>query len=276
MNNQKSWLRDEVSLGSCFRIIIKKWKVVAVVFLIVLLAFVVVGLKKPKVYKATSVIELGRLNGSLVSNQEAKALLLNKDLLAQVISKLGLNLAANKLQESIISDIKDTNLLKLEMVYHDDRESIGIINTLVESVISQWQELYNKKLSIINSRILELEEEIANTELNIAKIQSIVTDLPKMYSKPKFDISLRVILLQNSLPEYADNLSALLNERNTLRLVLLEAKEFRIFEHAHASLLVFNIRKHILLAGVVGFFFGFLVAFFVEFWERNKLKNSRI
>jgi len=279
MENQQNTQENEVDLRDYVNVIIKRKKLILKVFLVSVFITAIVSLLMPKIYEITSTIQLGSVNELLIKNEDAKAVILNQNSLLSVINQLDLKIEVEKLKKDIsIEDIKDTNLLKINIVYSDIDKAFKINEATISPLIAQGQIIYQDRLAIVNERLKELDEEIMNTERDIARTQTLISSLHNATNISQPDVSLRIILLQNTLPNYESNLTALRNQRNAIKFVLSNAKDFKIFDQPIKPKHPIGPKKkqNILIAGVLSLMLGVLLSFFLEFWESNKIGKAKI
>lgn len=263
----------EIDLRDYINVITKRKKTILTVFLVAVITTAVVSLLMPRVYETASTIQIGSIDGLLMRKSEAKQMLLGRSLLVSVIKELNLDLKPCALKENIkIEDIEDTNLLRIKTQYPDSDMAVKINKAVVDPFISRGQVIYQERLSLINQRLEELKREIKNREEDIRMTQNLIAELPGSAAVSQPEISSRIILLQNILSEYQSRLSALRNQRNSLKAVLIESKDFEIVESAFKPEYPIKPRKtlNVAIAGVVSLMFGTFLAFFKEYWQSPK------
>jgi len=273
MENQQHMQENEIDIKEYINVIIKRKKLILVIFLISVFIAVIVSLKIPKIYEITSTVQLGSINGLLIKTEEAKAIMLNQNLLLSIIDELGLKTVLDDFQKDInISGLIDTNLLKIKITYPDIDLAIKINDAIVKPLIVQGQTIYQKRLSIINERLKELDSEINNAEEDIGRTQALISGVPSANNISQSDVSLRIILLQNTLPNYESNLTMLRSQRNDLKLLFYNAKDFEIFDAPiKPDFPVGPKKKQIVFkVGIFSLMFGIFLAFVLEFWQKNK------
>jgi capsular polysaccharide biosynthesis protein len=227
----------------------------------------------PKVYEVASIVQLGSVNESLIKNEEAKAIMLNQNLLLSIINELNLKMSVDGLQKAIkISDVIGTNLLKIKIIYPGIDTAIKINDAIVNPLITQGQIIYQERLVIINERLKELDLEIKNAESDIGRTQTLISGLPEASNISQSDISLRIILLQNTLSSYESNLTMLRNQRNELKFSLANARDFKVFDQPIKPKNPIGPKKkqNVLVAGMFSLMFGVFLAFVLEFWQKSK------
>jgi uncharacterized protein involved in exopolysaccharide biosynthesis len=275
MENQQCAQEDEIDIREYINVIIKRKKLILAIFLVSVFTAAIVSLIMPKVYEIASIVQLGSVNEPLIKNEEAKAIMLNQNLLLSIVNELNLKIGVEGLQKAIkINDLAGTNLLKIKITYPGIDTAIKINDAIVNPLIAQGQGFYQERLAIINERLRELDLEIKNAEGDISRTQTLISGLPAANNISQSDISLRIILLQNTLPNYESNLTALRNQRNGLKFSLANAKDFKIFDQPIEPKHPIGPKKkqNVLVAGMLSLMFGVFLAFFLEFWQKNKIE----
>ncbi|MCG2707973.1 MAG: Wzz/FepE/Etk N-terminal domain-containing protein [Candidatus Omnitrophica bacterium] len=273
MENQQCMQEDEIDIREYINVIIKRKKLILAIFLVSVVTAAIVSLRMPKIYEITSTVRLGNVNGVLIKNEEVKAIMLNQNSLLSIINDLNLKITPERLQKDIkISDIGGTNLLKMKITYPGIDTALKINDAIVNPLITQGQNIYQERLAIVNERLKELDEEIRNSEGDIVRTRALISGLPNASGVSQSDVSLMIILLQNTLPAYESNLTTLRDQRNKLKLVVIEAKDFKVFETPIKPKHPVGPKKkqNVLIAGIFGLMFGVFLAFVLEFWQKSK------
>jgi len=264
---------DEIDLREYVNVIIKRKKLILSIFLAAVVIAAIVSLMMPKIYEITSTIQLGNVNEVLIKNEDAKAIMLNQNSLSSIINDLNLKIKIESLQKDIkIGDVSGTNLLKIKITYPGIDTVLKINNAIVNPFIAQGQNIYQERLAIVNERLNELDGEIKNAEGDISRTQALISGLPNANNISQSDVSLRIILLQNTLPNYESNLTALRNQRNGLKFTLADAKDFKIFDAPIKPKYPIGPKKkqNVLIAGMLSLMFGVFLAFVLEFLQKGK------
>ena len=265
---------EEVSIREYINIIIKRRKVILTIFFIFISIAIITSLLIPRVYEINSTIRLGSIDKLLINKDEAKEIMLNQNLLFSIIEGLGINkIDVEHFKKYIkIEDVKDTNLLTIKIRYSNVAKAFKINDEISAPLISQGQSIYQERISIINIRLKELFAQIEKVSGDIERTQKLIIEVPNTPSVSQSEESLRILLLQNSLPTYETYLTSLKNERYGLQLLLSDAKEFKIIESPitpkHA--IWPNKRKIVAMSGMIGLISGLFFAFFMEYWGRSK------
>lgn len=273
MENPQYNQEDELDLREYINVIIKRKKLILGVFIFSVIVSVIMGLLLPKTYKITSLLQLGNVRGLLINKVEAKEIILNRDNLLSVVKELGLNEGPEKLGERIkLSDISEANLLSIEMLSSDIDIDLRIHNLIIGPFLKQGSDLYKEQIALIQNRLKELDEEISNSLADISRTQALISSLSVGRGVSQQDISLRIILFQNSLPAYRMNLQSLRNERSELQQVIMNAKEFKVFSHPFKleSPVAPKKKQMFILSGFIGLFLGVFLVFIMESIVRSK------
>jgi uncharacterized protein involved in exopolysaccharide biosynthesis len=273
MESQQYIQEDEIDIREYINVIIKRKKLIMSIFLAAVVISAIVSLMMPKVYEITTTVQLGSVNGPLIKNEEAKLIMLNQNLLLFVINDLNLKITPDALQKEIkISDIKDTDLLKIKITYSSIDTALKINDAIVNPLIAQGQNVYKERINIINERLKELLGAIKNAEEDIVRTQNLIMGIPSSKDITQAEVSLRMIILQNTLPKYENNLTELRNQRNDLQILLLSSKDFKVFDAPIKPKHPIGPKKkqNVFIAGMFSLIFGIFLVFVLEFWQKIK------
>ena len=273
MENQQYIQEDEIDLREYINIIIKRKKLILNVFFIAVVITAIVSLLMPRIYEITTTVQLGSVGEFLIKNEEAKAIMLNQNLLLSIINDLNLKITVENLQKDIkISDISGTNLLKIKITYPGIGTALKINEAIVNPLIAQGQNLYQERVAIIKGRLKELQGAIKNAEEDITRTQNMIIGIPSSKDISQAELSLRMIILQNTLPKYENNLTDLRNQRNDLQILLSNSKDFKVFDAPIKPKNPVGPKKkqNVIIAGIFSLMFGVFLAFFLEFWQKSK------
>jgi len=279
MEVQQNTQEDEIDIKEYINVIIKRKKLILAIFLASVVITAVVSLMMPKVYEITTTMQLGKVNEPIIKNEEVKEIILNQNLLQSIINELNLKMDVERLKKAIkISDLDNTNLLKIKITYPSIDTIFKISDAIVNPLITQGQKLYQERLSLVGERLRELDMEIKDAESDISRTQALILGIPNANNISQSDVSLRIILLQNTLPNYESNLTALRNQRNGLKFSLVNAKDFKIFDAPIKPKNPVGPKKkrNIIFAGMFSLIFGVFLAFFLESWQKGKMGGAKI
>jgi len=272
-SNPQQIHEDEIDLREYINVLIKRKKLILGIFIISIIASAVISLLVPKIYETSSIIQLGAINEFIISKEEAKEIILSSDNLLSTANELGLGAKPEALKRSIkIDDVPSTNLLRITIKGPDADKALKMHSLIVKPLIAQSQEIYSKRLSLIQDRLKELDQEIGDSSSDIARTKSLINGLPQAKGISHEEVSLRIILLQNTLPNYEMNLNVLRNQRNALLSSIAEAKDFKFFSQPIKQDVPIAPKKKqiVLVAGLIGLILGVLLSFILEFLQASK------
>jgi uncharacterized protein involved in exopolysaccharide biosynthesis len=272
-NPQQPIQEDEIDLREYIQVMLKRKKLILAIFLASVFTAAVISLQSPKTYEISSTIQLGRINELLINNEEAKALMLNQGLFQSIINDLNLASTPQEIEKNIkISDIKGTNLLRVKITGNDIDTAIKINDLITNSLITCGQALYQKNVDIINERLNNLSLEIKSAVDDIGRAQALIAEAPVVKNISQSDVSLRIILLRNSLLNYESNLNVLRNQENEMKATLVNSREFKVFDPPIRpdSPVSRKILQKTAIAGFMGLMLGIFLAFFIEFLSKDK------
>ncbi|PIQ86094.1 MAG: hypothetical protein COV73_05075, partial [Candidatus Omnitrophica bacterium CG11_big_fil_rev_8_21_14_0_20_43_6] len=240
MENQQYVREDEIDIREYLGVIIKRKKLILAIFLVSVIAVVIVSLRMPKRYEISTTVQLGSFNeisqpeeseGFLIRKEEAKEIILNRNLLQSAINELNLKVGVEELQKAIkVDHLSGTNLLHIKIIYPSIDTALKINDAIINPFIALGHNRYQERMVIVKERLEELENEIKHIERDIDKTQTIISGLPNATNIAQTDVSLRIILLQNTLPDYESELNRLKNQRNNLKLLVSNSNDFTVFD----------------------------------------------
>jgi len=268
MENPQSIQEDEIDLREYIQVILKRKKFILAIFLASVFTAAVISLLLPKTYEISSTIQLGRINELLINNEEAKALMLNQNLLQSIINDLNLDSTPQEFEKNIkISDIKGTNLLRIKITGNDIDTAIKINDLLTSALIARGKALYQKNIDIINERLNSLSLEIKSAVDDIGRTQALIAEAPIAKNISQSDVSLRVILLQNSLPNYESNLNDLRNQENAIKVTLANSREFTVSDYPVRPENPIGPKKKqiVIFSSLIGLIVGIFLVFIKEY-----------
>jgi len=260
--------KDEINLMDYIKVIIKRKKIVMSIFIICVAVTTIVSFQTPrmlKIYRVDSTVRIGTIEGRLLSIEKAREEAKNRNLLQSVIQEIDKDTTVEYLKKAIkIEEIKGTNFLTVQMESAEPDMAIDILNKIESKLVSDGNIFYEKKLALINERIQEL-----NLRKESISKQKEIFD--KKISNNKVNLAYPII--QNTIINYETIYSELSAAEYSLKKSLLEAKNFKIIESPSKSINSINksnTKHSIIISAVVGLMLGVFIAFFVEFWQKNK------
>jgi len=269
---KKDQTETGIQLRDYLEVIVKRKMVILTVFFASVLTTTLICFLSPKIYKATATIQNGFLEEPLIKKTEIENILKSHDFLSPIIGKLNLKIDPLQLKKAIkVIDIKDTDyfIIELEIVGKDN--AMHYCEAIVNSYLNFGKAIYDQRLKLINEEVKISREQINSIQADITRTNKLITELSLAKGAASERVSTALGLLQNTLPSYQNNLNTLINQKDELKLLLAKAKEFKLIDPSAISRFPIkpNKRLNISMAGVLGLIFGFLLAFFIEYWEKT-------
>ncbi len=245
---------DEIDLKECIKVLIKRKKLVLIIFIVLVVAAALANLWIPKVYEVTSTIQLGSIDGVLIKKEEAKDIILNQKLLLTIIKELDLKNGVDDLKKNItVCDVAMTDLLKIVIIYPDLNKAFKINETLANSLINQGRIIYQEQLSLAKKRLNELDEKIK--DINKKRNQKQI----RLYEDSKVK----------------DNIIELWKQRNNLNVLIVKARDFEIIQPVNSMNQIKRNAEKVLAAGVAILLLGVLSIFLFEFYQTDKKREIK-
>ena len=275
MNKHKDPQEDMIDLREYLAVMIKRKKLVLIVFLASVIIAKVVGALAPKTYEISSTIQLGSIGGPLINKAEAWEIIVNQNFLSTVIKEINIDCTVDELKKSILrADIGNTDSLRVYIMHPDKKIALKINDAILKPVIAYGQSIYRERFDIYSRRIKELDAAIENAEQDIARTQSLILSIANSRKISPAESALEITVLQNTLPEYENNLTNRRNQRNDLQLLLAASKDFKILEAPIVPEHPVNSGKvrFGLIAGIFSLLIGITLVFFME----SRQKGAKI
>jgi len=264
--------KEEIDLRDYINIIIKRKKLILIVFFVSVIVTAVVSFLMPQIYQSIAMIQNGVIDGPLVKKSEVEEMIKFYTFLNPITEELKLKTDIERLKKAIkVEEIKDTDFLRFKVEYRDKDASFKLCQSIVNSFLAQANHLYQQRLNLVNQRLEELSSQIRLIQSDIEHTQGLIQNLSISEKIDEIEAGIRIILLQNTLPNYQTNLISLLDQRNNLQLTLLKTKEFKPLNLTTLEKPIRPKKKqNIVISGIVSLILGTFLAFFMESWGRHK------
>ena len=242
---------EEIDLMDYVKVIIKRKGLILTLFLAAVIVAGVFSFISPKVYKVDTSLEVGRIETATETIPEQMV-----ESPTQLVEKIKgdvygifvrekLGIPKEKYPKIKAENPKDTSLIKIEIESERPELAKNILTEINNLILKEHQEQFEKRKSKIEESIKEIQNKLALLE--------------KEKSSSGEGISQLQIALLN-LKEKLDNMeSTKIINPPTISPNPIRPKP------------VLNI----VIAGILGIFIGTFLAFFQEWWEKNKLKLKR-
>lgn len=270
MDNEK-YSNNEINLRDYIEVIIKRKKIILIIFFMCVVGTIVISFLMPKTYETSTIVKIGSITQPLISGviqplipkEEAILKLQREPLLNSVIRKLNLNIEVSGLKEMIeVENIKNTQFLKIKTQYTNPDLAVKICNAIANFFILQMKEMYDKKTILLNEQIKTLEKRNEILEKAVEKINQMLLSQTTNQDFP---------LMQNTLSNYETVFSQLSERIYLLKKELIDFQQFEILEPAVIAKNIKPDKKlNITVSAILGLMIGIFAAFLQEYWQRSK------
>jgi len=269
---------EEIDLMDYVKVILKrKWLILILVLVTVIVASVF-SFYTPKVYKIDTAIEIGTIAREMVREMiEEPAHLeekIDSDIYVILIGgKLGIS--ENKYPKIKTIHPKNTRLITAEVESSNpelDKNILEEINNLIledhQGKIKVKKELLEKDIERLKTKITSIEEEKKILEAKIELLEKI----PSEEQTLAFQFAL--FFTNEKLEMEKQEIENLYLQINSLKRSLGDIQPTKIVKIPTISEKPIKpkILLNIIIAGVLGIFIGIFLAFFQEWWKKNKGK----
>jgi capsular polysaccharide biosynthesis protein len=261
---------DEIDLRELINVVVKRKRLILGIFLASVIITAVISFLTPRTYLSTAVIQAGIVDTPLIEIAEAEQIIKTQDFLSPIVKELELKVELESLKSAInVKEIKDTSLIQLEVEYQGMGTSYKLLRSIVDSFLAKNNEPYQQRMDYFHQQMKELSSQIDSVQSDISRTQELIQNLSLTEKISETDAGVKIILLQNTLPSYYNNLANLFAQNNNLRLILIKAKEFKLVDLTKPKPVKPNRKLNVALAGVLSLMFATFLAFFMEFWQKS-------
>jgi capsular polysaccharide biosynthesis protein len=186
----------------------------------------------------------------------------SKNILQPVVEALDKDLSLLGLKGSIkIEGVKGTNFLSVSINHKSHQRAIEILKNTADNFIEYGNNLYAKKIKLLEERMKALEIQKQSIKKEINSLQGVIKD----------KVTPDYPLIQNTLTSYEAIYSQLDDKIYSLKSKLANTKKFELFEPPLKPKNPISPKKkqNITIAAVIGLMLGVLIAFFREFWVNS-------
>jgi len=266
---------EEIDLREYINVLLKRKGIIILIFLIaVITAALVSYFALSPVYQSSVVFSVAKIDGRAVINiTESLEIIKSNIVLDEVINRMGLEKTAIQLSSQITTEsLKGTNFIKISVVADSPESANNLVENIVEVFIEQNQDEYREKVKLIEDRLKTLEEQIAEFERNILEIEKTKKKIAVSEELSEGERQFQTSLLLSSSVTERSLYNNLTTQTNSLKASLKSCEDFEIINYPQlpAAPIKTNKKLNILIAGVLGLFVGIFVAFFLEFWQKEK------
>lgn len=258
-------INDETSLYDLWKVIAKRRKIIIGVFIVVVVTTAISSFLMPNIYRGVALLQLV-FKADIITSQEVVNLLGNIDrekglgILPKSYSSIkGIKLAATKESRNQITvTIDGTNVDDMRKVLPEIVHYLNNID-LLKTTVKQQREVLSKKSDELKE-LLKSASDLLGTYNNLFKTGKLTT-----IGFSPVDINKRMVDIEVELLQ-AEQLYSKLNNG------CIEIASQPLIPDKPVSPKIF---RNIIVAGMLGLFFGVCLAFFLEYIENIKNKRNK-
>ncbi len=297
---------DEIDLMDYVKIILKRKYLIFGIFFLSILCAGIFSFMSPKIYEIDAILEIGNIKDE--KTQEIQLVELPIQLVEKINSDVYGDEIRNKLQiseteypEIKTENPKNTNLIQLTIKSSDIEKSKNVLQEINELIFTEHQEIINNKKELLEKNIELLEKNIEIYQQNEQRIKNKISFLKQEQNVLEDKVfALQKVLVYEQTPgtQFAlfDNQEKLQQKKQEIENRYLEISSLNVkihsFENSISSIsnqikdiqetkIIKNISVsanpvsprillNIIIAGILGIFVAIFLAFFKEWWEREK------
>jgi uncharacterized protein involved in exopolysaccharide biosynthesis len=263
---------EEIDLMDYVKVIFHRKWFILIIFLGAVIIAGILSWYLPKVYKIDTSLEIGNVGGELIEKPGQLVEKIKGDIYGIPIREK-LNIPEKEYPNIKAENPKDTNLITLEIESSKTQQAKTILEEIDNLILKDHQRgieskktLIGKDIERLGNKISSLEEEKKNLEAKVDTLQKVLpyrqdpgTQFALLSTKEQLEVKKQEI--ENLYLQINSN-QRLLEDIQPTQI----AKIPTIFEELVKPKPVLNIA----IAGVLGAFLGVFLAFFQEWWEKNK------
>lgn len=228
---------EEIDLIDYIKVIIKrKWTILITIILAMVIAGIF-GKTMPRSYEASVILEIGKIGNFI---PESPLQLKEKIDRGSFNEILRAKLKINNVPKIEAEALKDTNLLVLKINTADIEQGEKFLKELADIIIKEHEEILSLQRKFLEGEVKKEEAKVAILEKskNLSELQYL----------------------------YIEHLSRIDTLKNDLR----SAKPTWLVMSPSVKVSSSPLFVNVIIAGILGLFVSFLIAFFQEFLEKNK------
>lgn len=260
---EKQFKYDEIDLMDYVKVILKRKRMILIVSLIAIIVAGVFSWSSPKVYKIDTTLEIGRIGIRAIEAPKQVAEKIN-DRVYGWISGIKINNPAN------------TNLIKIEAISREPQETKKILEDINELILADHNNnKINAQKNLLENDIERLKTTIGSLEEEKTNLKAQIEILQKIPPEEQTPASQFVLFsTRGELEEKKQDIEDLYLQINSLQRLLEDIQLTKIIKIPIISerLVKPRLLLNIVVAAVLGIFIGLFLAFFQEWWKKNKVK----
>lgn len=248
-----------------------KWFIGFFVILAVASTFLVSMFVLSPSYETKARIQLSNYEGLYSEADTAVHLLSSTDLMEDVMSNLGIEMSAAKLNSYInnnltVNQIGDTSIISLSLKNNEPNLTLNIVQSLIENFKSDSNQYFQNKIENEREYISELKSDLEDINSDLENNRQLIEE-----SRNAGELESVSLLVQEN--------SSLQNSRQELRKVI-EEKESKLFNFYPLEVLDRpylpeepvspNVKLNVAIAAVLALMLAVFIIFFKEFMKEEE------
>lgn len=257
---------DGVDLLKYVRVVFKRKKTVLFIFCCSVIITSLINLEpaKKESYEFIGLLRNGFIAKSLMSAAEFSSIMQSEGSLDNIIDKIKRSIIKKDLRKMFsdgsiaLSDAEGGKSIQVRVLGHDRALTEDIINSIISFLVEKGNELYNKKIQLLNEQLIIFQERKVSLENYMKRLSD---------SFPKGIIESPYPLLQNTISNYENIYSSYIDKMFTLKEIFITSHDFETtISPVMTSLLRRNVNKilNVSIGGIVGLFLGIFTVLLQE------------
>lgn len=257
---------DDISMKDYVRVVIRRKNVILDVFIVTIVVVLVFTLLTPKIYKISTILEISKVENAKQVVEKIKNGVYDMPL------RKKFNISEKDLPQLKVS-VKDSDLLAIEAETSKVDQTKDILDEMSSMIITEQSQKINANKEITEQSVKRISEKINHAEEERKNLEAKVDALQKVlvYNQDPgtqfalFDAKEKIEDKRTEIEDLHMEIDALKRSEIEIDIVKI-IKPLVVSDNPVKSDLFLNI----IIAAVVGLFLGIFMAFYKEWWDKNK------
>lgn len=273
---QKIYSEEEINLIDYFNVILKRKRLIFLVFVLAVVGAGVFSYFSPKIYRTETVLEIGHKRGVEEGIIEDPIQIVEKIKLGiyEKLVRVSLGIPEENL-EIKAENPEGTRLVKIEVESTNPKLTKMILEEINDLILSNHRELirvekelFKNDIEKLRTKIISLKEEKEHLKVQVGTLERV----PLQEQTVPFQFTL--FSLKERLEVRKQQIEGVYLRINSLERLLESIQPTKVIKAPPIPEAPIKPRPvlNMFIAGILGIFFGTFLAFFREFLEKNKTK----
>lgn len=257
---------DAVDLLKYVRVVFKRKKTVLFIFCCSVIITSLINLQpaKKETYEFIGLLRNGFIAKPVMTAAEFSSIMQSESSLENIIDKIKKPIIKKDLRKMfsdgsiVLNDAEGGKSIQVRVLGHDRALTEDIVNSIISFLVEKGNELYNKKIQLLNEQLIIFEERKVCLENYMKRLGD---------NFPKGTIESPYPLLQNTISNYENIYSSYIDKIFTLKEIFITSHDFETtISPVMTSLLRRNVNKilNVAIGGIVGLFLGIFTVLLQE------------